>query len=168
VRAPIAAATVVLSLVLSACSEGTPAAGPSPTRATPSPTPSAGSPTVAPLKIPSECPRPVVDLEVTAVTTHWTDERGHALEAGEACLAAPAVQPLSVTLHNDPDGEGFVTANHNFSLYVDASRTQELFTGDLVFPGDSVTYEIPALEAGAYLFACDIHPQEMTGVLVVE
>jgi plastocyanin len=37
-----------------------------------------------------------------------------------------------------------------------------------VLAGDSFTYDVPSLEAGAYVFKCDIHPQNMTGVLVVE
>jgi hypothetical protein len=138
-----------------------PVTTPSVTR--PSPTPSA----VASVEVPAGCPEEPTDLALFAVGGHWADDRGRPFEPGEACLVAAGGQPIEVTVHNDPDAEAILSANHNFSLYADADRSQSVFNGELVFPGDSLTYEVPALEAGAYLFACDIHPQEMTGVLVV-
>jgi plastocyanin len=73
---------------------------------------------------------------------------------------------FTVTVHNDLGG-GIGSPNHNFSVYTDSSATQSVFTGDLVYPGQSVTYHVRKLPAGTYLFHCDIHPQTMVGVLSV-
>ena len=66
-----------------------------------------------------------------------------------------------------PTPSGRVSPNHNFSIYIDASISDQLFYGDLVFPGESTTYDVTALSAGLYVFRCDIHPEMMTGVLLV-
>ena len=50
----------------------------------------------------------------------------------------------------------------------DVSATDDLFYGDLVYAGESFTYHVPSLAAGAYVFKCTIHPQTMIGVLVVQ
>ena len=41
------------------------------------------------------------------------------------------------------------------------------FNGDDVPPGESITYQIPAMEAGEYTFICTLHPQAMVGTLTV-
>lgn len=155
-------------LVAAACSGGTgdePAAQTPPSSPLPAVTPTA-SPSVVPVDVPSDCPRSATNLDLFTVGARWADDRGRQFEPGEACLVAPAGEPFSVTVHNG--ATGVLTANHNFSIYADESRTQGLFNGDLVYPGESLAYDVPVLEAGAYLFACDIHPNDMTGVLVVE
>ena len=66
-------------------------------------------------------------------------------------------------------GEPFVLAldsrssvPHNISIYADE---EALFVGDVFSGPEEVAYEIPALEPGSYEFRCDVHPQQMTGVL---
>jgi plastocyanin len=66
---------------------------------------------------------------------------------GATCLSAPADEPFAVTLHNDVHNEGLAPQNHNFSVYA---------------------YHVPSLAAGVYVFKCAIHPETMTGVLVVK
>lgn len=97
----------------------------------------------------------------------WIEPNGKPAKPGAICLATPADKPFTVTLHNDVHDEGLFQPNHTFSVYPDSSASDELFYGDLVYPGESFTYHVPSLAAGAYVFKCDIHPQTMTGVLVV-
>lgn len=55
---------------------------------------------------------------------------------------------------------------HNVTIARDASFDDKLFEGDVV-SSQTVTYEIPALEAGTYAFRCDVHPN-MVGTLQAE
>jgi hypothetical protein len=107
-------------------------------------------------------------LELAVVNAAWLDGRGRPLRAGQACLAVPADEPYSIRLRNDPEGEATLPSNHNVSIYADATAGEELFYGDLVFPGQSVTYRVSPLATGVYLFRCDTHPNNMWGVLSVE
>jgi plastocyanin len=58
------------------------------------------------------------------------------------------------------------TAPHNLAIYPDSSAADALFSGDIVEPATSTTYDIPALDEGSYFFHCTIHPQ-MTGTVTV-
>jgi plastocyanin len=76
------------------------------------------------------------------------------------CLVVPAGKPLTVSFEN----KDFV--NHNFSIYtLDFSGE---FTGDITYPNERISYKVPALEPGQYLFQCDIHPRDMSGPLIVQ
>jgi plastocyanin len=118
--------------------------------------------------VPHDCPKPASKLEISAVNDSWIGPNGKPAKPGATCLAAPADEPFTVTVHNDIHNEGLYLVNHTFSVYTDSTGTDGLFNGDLVLAGDSFTYHVPSLEVGAYAFKCDIHPQTMTGVLVVE
>ena len=72
---------------------------------------------------------------------------------------------------NVPAGRTFTLAlvnqdsmPHNVAIYTDESRSEKLFEGEMVTDG-TITYEIPALDAGEYFFDCSLHP-DMTGTLV--
>jgi plastocyanin len=121
-----------------------------------------------PVDVPQNCPKPASKLEISAVNDSWIGPNGKPAKPGATCLIAPADEPFTVTLHNDIHSEGLFQVNHAFSVYTDSTGTDGLFNGDLVLAGDSFTYDVPSLGAGAYVFKCDIHPQNMTGVLVVE
>jgi hypothetical protein len=176
-RRAIAVAVGLVCFAGTACAKGvdatlasssSPSASSTAVSATPSVTPSA---VPSPVDVPKDCPKPNVDLEISAINDSWIGSDGKPAEPGEICLAAPADEAFTVTLHNDVHNdvhnEGVFHPNHTFSVYADASGTDELFYGDLVYAGESFTYDVPALAAGAYVFKCDIHPQNMTGVLVV-
>ena len=60
------------------------------------------------------------------------------------------------------------SVEHNLSIYENENAQQDLFTGQNVGPGSSVTYSIPSMPAGEYFFRCDLHPTSMTGTAVVE
>jgi nitrite reductase (NO-forming) len=78
------------------------------------------------------------------------------------CLAAPAGQPFTIRFTNDDAG-----VSHNVAIYTDASTGTPLFVGDLVTGPKTVTYRVPALDAGTYIFRCDVHPQ-MNGTFTVK
>jgi plastocyanin len=78
---------------------------------------------------------------------------------GVKCLVVPAGEPLAVRLENRDSN-----FNHNFSIYT--PEFSVAFTGDIAFPDETLRYDVPALEAGDYLFQCDLHPREMSGPLI--
>jgi cytochrome c oxidase subunit II len=58
---------------------------------------------------------------------------------------------------------------HNFSLYTDSTANVSLFTGKLITGPDSTIYRFKAPgNPGKYFFRCDVHPEMMTGTLVVQ
>jgi plastocyanin len=75
-------------------------------------------------------------------------------------IEAPAGEAFTITLVNND------TAPHNISIYSEEGGEQ-LALGDTAEAGQTVTTEVPALDAGEYFFVCDIHPSDMTGTLVV-
>jgi hypothetical protein len=123
----------------------------------------------SPLVAPKSCPPTETELEIEAQATTWVTSRGRAIVPGKLCLAAPSDEAFTITLHNDPRSESAAfSADHNVSLYADSTATESLFTGDEVSFGESETYRLPPLSAGLYFLRCDVHPDDMTGVLVVE
>ena len=76
------------------------------------------------------------------------------------CLVVPAGEPVTVAFQNKD------LVNHNFSIYTLEFASE--FTGDITYPEERITYKVPALEAGQYLFQCDIHPADMSGPLIVQ
>lgn len=84
------------------------------------------------------------------------------LSFGTDCLAAPAGTPFTLEFRNEDPG-----VPHNVAIYEDESGATGLFRGETFEGVDTVTYEVPALARGTYFFRCDVHPQQMTGTLVV-
>ena len=78
-----------------------------------------------------------------------------------ACLAPPAGEPVTIAFEN------LDTQPHDVAIYTDASRTTQLYAGEIIEGGESIEYEIPALDAGTYYFACTVHPG-MNGSVVVQ
>jgi plastocyanin len=83
------------------------------------------------------------------------------LEFTETELTFPADEPVTLAFENTD------AAPHNFAVYADDTLNEEFFVGQNVEPGASTEYEVPALEAGAYYFQCDLHPT-MNGRVTVE
>lgn len=76
-------------------------------------------------------------------------------------LVAPAGTPFQIAYDNQ---EG---APHNVAIYKDQGFAQKVF-GEEPFSGPkSVTYSVPALDAGTYFFRCDLHT-EMKGTIEVK
>ena len=76
------------------------------------------------------------------------------------CLTVPADVPLRIEFVN----RDFV--DHNLSIYTHDHSSA--FTGDVAFPAERFTLNVPALDAGEYLFQCDIHPSLMSGPLIAQ
>jgi plastocyanin len=77
-------------------------------------------------------------------------------------LTAPADRAFEVFFDNRE------AVPHNVSIYRDESRSEALFTGEIITGPDSVTYRLGPLAAGTYVFVCDVHPAQMTGTFAVE
>jgi plastocyanin len=75
-------------------------------------------------------------------------------------LDAPAGQAFTLEFDNNDPG-----IPHNVEIK-DASGASR-FKGQIVTGPMKVSYQIPALEAGTYMFTCDVHPN-MTGTLTVK
>ena len=119
------------------------------------------------IEVPKDCPPARSELEIWTVGASWADAKGNAFETDEACLVAEAGSPIDFTIHN-VKVKGVINLPHNFSIYSDAIALDRLFLENPVKPGKDKTFEIPALDAGTYLFRCDLHGRTMRGVLVVE
>jgi plastocyanin len=77
------------------------------------------------------------------------------------CLAAPSGVPFTIRFDNQdisPHG------NHNIHIF-DGDGSS--FVGDIAPHGTSITYEVPAFEAGTYQFQCDAHPA-MNGAFIAK
>jgi cytochrome c oxidase subunit 2 len=67
-----------------------------------------------------------------------------------------------------PAGEDFcVEFTNNDTVDHDFGIVETEYNGDDVAPGESITYLVPALEAGEYTFFCTLHPTQMVGDLIV-
>lgn len=73
-------------------------------------------------------------------------------------VSAPADAPFEIVFDNQ-DG-----MPHN--MKVSDSTGAEVFKGEIV-TSQKVTYQVPALAAGAYPFICEIHP-DMKGTITAE
>ena len=80
------------------------------------------------------------------------------VEFDQETLAVPAGTPFVLVFENGDAVE------HNVSIYADASLQQRRFQG-VLFSGPATRwYPVPALEAGTYVFVCDLHP-DMRGLV---
>ncbi|MGZ8481435.1 MAG: cupredoxin domain-containing protein [Candidatus Limnocylindria bacterium] len=82
------------------------------------------------------------------------------MEFDQTTVTVAAGEPFTLALVNED------AMPHNVAIYTDSSASDQLFAGELVTQ-DTIVYDVPALEPGAYFVRCDLHP-EMTGTLVVE
>ncbi len=83
--------------------------------------------------------------------------------------ASPQISAVNVAFDREtldvPAGRPFVlvfenreAVQHNVSIFADAALQQRLFEG-VLFGGPATRwYPVPALEAGTYVFLCDLHP----------
>ena len=75
------------------------------------------------------------------------------------CIEVAAGEPITIEFTN------LEAQSHNVAVYQDSSKATEVMRGDIVTgPDASITYEVPALEAGDHYFDCTVHPA-MQGTL---
>ncbi len=80
-----------------------------------------------------------------------------------ACIEVPAGKAFKIEFTNKD------SAPHDVTIYKDSSKNTEIFRGDPVSEQNkTVTYAIPALEAGEHYFDCSIHPDAMKGKVVAK
>jgi plastocyanin len=80
----------------------------------------------------------------------------------QAEVTAPAGEPFQIEFANNDAG-----TPHNVAIHRDTATGEEVFRGE-IFPGVATkTYDVPALDAGAYAFVCTVHPT-MVGTLTAE
>ena len=91
-------------------------------------------------------------LNVSAVNLQFsTDE-----------IVLPAGEEAEIAFAN----EDASSIQHNIAIY-ESEGGKELFPGEVIPGGQSVTYSVPALDKGEFYFQCDVHPG-MNGAVVVE
>lgn len=56
---------------------------------------------------------------------------------------------------------------HNLAVYRAPSAREAIFKGELITGGNATSYTFEAPAPGTYFFRCDVHPDQMTGSLVV-
>ncbi len=92
----------------------------------------------------------VTVLEITAVNIAFQ----------QTALTVPAGEPFEITFSNQDPG-----VQHNIEIFDNPGFSgTPLFSGDIISGVSTVTYEVPALEAGTYSFNCVVHPN-MQGTL---
>jgi cytochrome c oxidase subunit 2 len=80
----------------------------------------------------------------------------------QTTLTAAANKPFKIDFDNEDAG-----TPHNVAIHEGSASGKELFKGE-IFPGVAKkTYDVAALPAGSYTFACSVHPN-MTGTLTVQ
>jgi plastocyanin len=80
----------------------------------------------------------------------------------EASVTVPAGEAFQIEFTNNDPG-----TPHNVAIHKDNAAGAEVFKGDIFNGVDARTYDVPALEAGAYAFVCTVHPT-MVGTLTAE
>ncbi len=119
---------------------------------TPAPTPAA-APTAAIVKVTPipGAPNSGIVVQLTAKTDLWSVSR----------LDAPAEKGWQIQI-NDADG-----GTHNFTVASGPTVPERIFMSTRFELVGTVTFDIPALPAGSYLFICTLHPERMTGTLTI-
>ena len=77
------------------------------------------------------------------------------------CLMAPADEAFTIAFNNKE------TQPHNVAIYDEANGNKALFKGEVFLGPRTVTYSVPPLPEGNYLFLCDPHDDTMRGLFVV-
>jgi plastocyanin len=99
------------------------------------------------------------------------EPEGPAPASADVTIAAEALAFSTATLTVPADSDFTMAFDnreavpHNVSIYEDDSATEALFTGETITGPRTVTYDVPALQAGEYFFRCDVHPAQMTGTV---
>jgi plastocyanin len=119
------------------------------------------------------------DLHPSSMVGTWTvvqpgggaPSGGGAAPSGPVSLSAVNLAFNKSTIEiaaNTPTTVNFRNADtqpHNFHIL---SGPAAAGSPEIAQPGQSATYQIPAMPAGSYQYHCDLHPSQMTGTLTVK
>jgi plastocyanin len=114
-------------------------------------------------------PAPSVEASATPASSG-----GSGSGSGEVAISASGIA-FEQTAVDAPAGKAFQIAfdnkdagtPHNVAIHKDSATGAEVFKGDIITGPDTVTYDVPALDAGTYAFVCTVHPN-MTGTLTAQ
>ena len=174
-----AALTVVLAMILSACSSG---AGPGWTYApTPPPTPvpsgaasaAPAAPSAAASAAPAGSGAPGASAAPSGSPAGSPAASGAAsgtvlaltasgIAFDKTDLTAPAGAPFQITFTNNDAG-----IPHDVAIHTGSPTGPIVWQGAIITGVATQTYDVPALPAGTYGFTCVVHPN-MTGTLTVK
>lgn len=84
------------------------------------------------------------------------------LEFDKDTLEFPASEETELDFANNDAS----SIQHNVAIYEEEGGS-DLFVGEVIPGGQTITYSVPAMEAGEYYFQCDLHPG-MNGTVQVE
>lgn len=80
----------------------------------------------------------------------------------ETTVTVPAGKAFQIEFTNNDAG-----TPHNIAIHQGDASGPEVFKGDIFNGVDTRTYDVSALDAGAYTFACSVHPT-MVGTMTAE
>lgn len=99
---------------------------------------------------------------------HVVGHEEHALEVTAEDIAfdvaeldVPQLTEVELLFHNRDEG-----VSHNFSIYTEEGG-EPVFEGEIIVGEDEIAYHLPPLEVRQYWFQCDVHPDQMNGVVLV-
>jgi plastocyanin len=112
--------------------------------------PSAAAPASAPPSIPSSPAAAGAVLHISAQNIAFDTNQ----------LEAPAGQAFVLEFNNNDPG-----VPHN--VEIKDANGMSMFKGQIITGPATISYQVPALAAGSYMFVCDVHPN-MTGTLTAK
>ncbi len=110
-----------------------------------------------PLSASSPTPTPTPPPVSTSLTQNATDNK-----FGDTAFAVPANQQVTLTFNNRGQ------AVHNFHVLNVKDKDGKDVDTTLINAGQSRTITFTFDKTGAYNFQCDVHPQDMKGILFVQ
>jgi plastocyanin len=116
---------------------------------------------------PSVTPAPSVEASAEPSVSPGSDSGAIVISAvglafEQAEVNAPADEPFQIEFTNNDAG-----TPHNVAIHRDSATGEEIFRGEIFDGVETMTYDVPALDAGAYAFICTVHPT-MVGTLTAE
>jgi plastocyanin len=113
---------------------------------------------------PSVTPPPSVEAsaEPTAGDSDAVQISALGLAFEQAEVNVPAGEPFQIEFANNDAG-----TPHNVAIHRDSATGEEIYKGEIFNGVETRTYDVPALDAGAYAFICTVHPT-MVGTLTAE
>jgi plastocyanin len=114
-----------------------------------SPAAASAGPSGGPAAAPPASAGPAADVTIKASSSQFATP----------AVTAPAGKPFSLAFENEDAG-----TLHN--VHIKKPDGSDAFKGEFVTGVATKVYQVPALPAGIYPFACDVHPS-MTGTLTV-